>query len=49
MNVNSDLNDVNGNLDPVNGNYVGMEKQQFAVIIGKLPFLAKNSNFQFFS
>ena len=47
-NVNSNLGHVNGNLGPVNGNLGALKKQQFAVIISKLLFLAKNSNMHFF-
>ena len=43
INVNGNLDASNGNLGPVNGNLGCMEKQQFAVIIGKLLFFPKNS------
>ena len=44
ININGNLETVNGNLGPVNGNLGALKKQQFAVIIGKLLFLGKNSN-----
>ena len=48
INVNGNLETVNGNLGPVNGNLGALKRQQFAVIIGKLIFFAKNSNILFF-
>ena len=47
INVNCNLETVNGNLGPVNANLGALNKQQFADIIGKLLFFAKNSNMLF--
>ena len=48
INVNGNIYVGNGNLGPVNGNLGPMKNQQFADIIDKLPFFAKNSNVLYF-
>ena len=42
--VNDHLDDINGNLSPVNENLDAMKIEQLAIILGILPFFAKNIN-----
>ena len=49
INVNGMLSVVCGNLGPVKGNLGGMEKQQFAIFIGKLLFFWQEEQTALFS